>query len=819
MAPRTAKRTALLSLMTGAAIASIATAALAEGWSGLIVFGGRDYDSGQYVSHEAVFADSGDTIGDGRYRATNLVAGEDGGGYGLVAPQRVARDLGLAPITPSQPQSYPGVPTPAAGYNYASSFYSSGQILGSIEGTATTNTIDFLGDDETVVRVEGSTGPGLLRDTERGGDAWGALVMVGAATRDLRRTADIVRLANGDIDLNGAVDPDADGDGDGPGDSGRSLNGSFIDLDAASRDFTSTLAAENIAAGVRALAGAEAGLVVVVNSYDVGAIPEVGGDNRLLTDADSQLTDREEEAADSEESARSAELAASNAELTAATSEQARIAAEHQYYAVSSDPDSTSTEVAAASQDRAAATVTANNDRETAQNQRTEADEARREADELALSPQEVALRPQIDAAIADPGLIARNRTEATDIYNAQLVQQLQGVDGNVVLIDQRALFDAVIADPARFGLSADVNQANACLGDDTLYPCNAAGGVEGDLLFASGIELSSAGHQLAADQITALVSAPADLSGIPYVGITAARSITDAARDQLSREQTWKAGVYPFVAGVGSGAQLTESNGFQRHDSRHYSGVLGMKYVTGNGVAVGAAGSYQSIGSPGDGSAVDYDGSGWFGTVFTGINTGPIFGKLTGTYGKVDYGDAARITQIGSARIRNEGDAKGTVAGVTAEAGLRLVEYDILRAGPVVNFSHWRSTVDGYSESGWEATAVSTGDIEARSTRAGIGVFMEAGNLIDGQGSLFRMKALYGHEFEDATRTASVTPLGENSAGSFSTRVRGADKAPLEFGAEIVLGFRGMLTTFGYDGLVGDVSDHRFRVGASLPL
>ena len=58
------------------------------------------------------------------------------------------------------------------------------------------------------------------------------------------------------IDLNGAVDLDADGDGDGPGDSGRSLNGSFIDLNAASRDFTSTLAAENIAAGVRALAGA-----------------------------------------------------------------------------------------------------------------------------------------------------------------------------------------------------------------------------------------------------------------------------------------------------------------------------------------------------------------------------------------------------------------------------------------------------------------------------------------------------------------------------------------------------------------------------------
>lgn len=797
-----APRSALRSLMTGAAIASLATAALADGWNGLIVFGGRDYDSGQYVSHEAVFADSDDDIGDGRYRATNRVRSEDDddnsiGGNDLVVPQRVARSFGLGAVDPSQPQSHPGVPTPPDGYNYAATFYSSDEILDSIIGTATTGAINFLDSDDTAVRVAGRTRDGFLNDPDRAGDAWGALVMVGSATQDLRRTADIVRDLDGEIDL----------------------NGSFIALDPAARIFTSARAADNIAAGVRALAGANAGLVVVVNSYDVGAIPEVGGDSGLLNDAVDQLTDRESEAARSAERALDSESAAADAELTAATSEQARLAAEQAYAAAASNPESDPGQIAALSQARAQATVTASSDTENAIRLREAAEEARAEATELALSPQEIALRPQLEAALADPNLIADNRTGATDVYNARLVQQVQGIDGNIVLVDQRALFDAVIADPARFGLSAKVNQADACIGSNTLFPCNDVSSVEGELLFSSGIEFSGTGHQLAADQITALVSAPADLSGIPSVGISAARGIADVARDQLSREQTWKTGVYPFVAGVGAGTKLGESGGFRRHDSRQYSGTAGVKYVVANGIAVGAAGSYQSLTSPGDESAVEYDGGGWYGTVFAGVNTGPVFGSVTATYGHVDYGDATRVSRIGAARIRNTGDAQGTVGGVTAEAGLRLVKYDILRAGPIANFSHWRSTVDGYAEDGWKATAVRTGDIEAVSTRAGIGLFMEAGHLIDGQGSLFRAKALYGHEFGDDTKTASVTPLGENSVGSFSTRVRGVDDAPLELGAEVVLGFRGLLTTFGYDGLFGDTSNHRFRVGASMPL
>ena len=789
-----ASRSVLRSLMTGAAVASLSTAALADGWNSLIVFGGRNYDSGQYISNEAVFADEDDEVGDARQRATNIVAG---GGRGRVISQRVSDALGFGETNPSQPQSYGDYPTPPDGWNYATTFYSSADIRDSIISSARTGSVNYLDPDGTTVNVPGRTRPGLLNDPDRSASAWGALVLVDSAQLDLRATANIER------DLDSEVD----------------LNSSFIFLDPDGRDYIAYSAASNIATGVTELTHAGAGLVVVSNAYNSGATPEVGGDNSLLEEADTILSVRENEAETSENEAQAAEAIFDTASATALAAEINRDTIGVLYDAALLDSSSTPAQIADLEAQLSAAQIAASDADAVAAARATEAQEARAEADRLALTSHEIALRPQIDAAIADPDLIGDTRTAATDTYNASLLQQLRGVDGNILLIDQRALFDAIIADPARFGLSDEFDQANDCLDSSPLYPCNEVNASVEELLFTNGIELTETGHQLAADQITAMLSAPEILSGIPAIGISAARGIADTVRDQTSREQSWKAGVAPFVSGVASRVQLNKSQGYSQHDGGFYSGVAGLKYVLANGIVVGAAGGYQKVTTPGDSASLKYDGSALFGTAFAGVNSGPLFGNLTATYGKIDYGDVTRISQIGAAKIRNRGDAEGTVKGVTAEAGLRLLEYDILRAGPIANFSHWRSEVDGYAENGWAATAVSTNDLETVSTRAGVGMFLEAGSLIDGTGSVFRAKALYGHEFGDETATASVTPLGANSVGSFSTQVRGVSKAPLELGAEVVLGFRGILTTFGYDGILGDVSDHRFRVGASMPL
>ncbi len=744
-----ASRSLFRSLMTSVAFASLSTVALAEGWNGLVVFGGRNYDSGQFVSFESVFADEDDEIGDGRQRATNRVSG---GGRGTVVSQRVARSFGFGNPNPSQPQSFRDIPTPPEGYNYAATFHSTADILNSINGISSTSGINFRDQDGSTVSVPGVSRSGFLVDHERSGDAWGALVLIEGGTLDLRRTADVDFATDGTVDL----------------------RDSFISPVASLTNGIATNAAGNIVEGVRLLTDAGAGLVVLSNAYDVGNIPEVGGDNNGLPFLRAMISTREAEALAAATRAESAETAAALAVAAGNANASDLLDAAYQ---------------------------------------------ARREARAAALTVNEITLRNQVDAAIADPTLLGTIRTTATDTYNAELLRGVRQLDGNIVLIDQRALFDAVIDDPARFGLSNEFDQANDCSFSQDLLPCNQVNNFSGDLLFSNGAELTEAGHQLAADQIVALVSAPAAFAGLPSVGISSGRSVSDAARDQLSREQTWIPGIAPFVAGTTSVVKLDPSRRFPQQDASFTSGVAGLKYVLPNGIAFGAAGGYQKVGSPGDKSAFEYDGDALVGTVFAGINSGPVFGNATATMGRVDYGDLTRVSRIGDARIRNTGNAEGMVQGVTAEAGLRLLQYDVLRAGPIANFSHWRSDIDGYSENGWEATAVRTDDLEITSTRAGLGMFLEASNMAEGQGASFRAKVLYGYEFSDDTQTTSVTPIGPSSVGSFSTQSRGTDDAPLELGAELVFGFGGIFTTLGYDGLFGDFNDHRFRVGASVPL
>jgi len=113
------------------------------------------------------------------------------------------------------------------------------------------------------------------------------------------------------------------------------------------------------------------------------------------------------------------------------------------------------------------------------------------------------------------------------------------------------------------------------------------------------------------------------------------------------------------------------------------------------------------------------------------------------------------------------------------------------------------------------------TEDIDGESTRAGIGLFGEVGEIVDGYGAVIRGRALFAHEFQDDDSSVSVSSNAPNAVGSsFSAATRGADSAPFELGGEVVFGVGGkLLTAFGYDGSFGNSSIHTFRLGATYPL
>ncbi len=808
-----ASRPLVRALMTSAAIASLSTVAMAEGWSTYVVFGDRQQDSGQYISRQGAFGNIGGRfasaqqgVGDGRYRDTNPLNVRESI-RDQVYTQMLGEELGLGSVDPSQPMEIPQenhddpIPQASDGLNYASIYYHSADVLESIIGTA--NMVDIAYDDDAGILVdfEARSRPGLLNDPDRQGVVDGALVVLGGGGEDIRGLADL-RMT------------------DGANREPISLFRSRVEFDAAQRSLEAWQAAENIATGAEALVDAGSGLLIVMNQFDLGETPERIVDLARVSSTGTRVRAR---VADARASAVNAQVAEQSRLNRIAEAEAARVVvAEREVLLEEALDRDTATEatIEFLTENLEAArleVIEADNAVEIA---RLFAIERAQNAENLALRDEEVRFIGEYYELELDPSVMATFRTEATTEFNAELLARLREIDGNIILIDQHTLIKAAIANPAAFGLDPDADHANTCLFNVPNQPCTPTAADEAEALFGTNTGLGTGGQKIISDYIAALVSAPAAFARLPGVGISSGRGVSDAARDQLSREQTTTPGLAPFIAGTVSRVKLSDTTGFPQQDASYTSGIAGLKYVLSDGIAVGAAAGYQQVNSPNNDNAFEYDGSALVGTVFAGVNTGPFFGSATATLGKIDYDDLTRVTTLNGGEFRNSGSTEGTVSGVTAEAGLRLLQYDILRAGPVANFSHWNSKVDGYAERGWSATAVRSEDTEVTSTRAGVGVFLEAGNFHDGQGAMFRAKALYGHEFGDGgTGSASVTPLSEYSLGSFSTSAPGADEASLEFGAEVVFGFGGIYTTLGYDGLYGDVTDHRFRIGASMPL
>jgi phospholipase/lecithinase/hemolysin/uncharacterized protein YhjY with autotransporter beta-barrel domain len=444
---------------------------------------------------------------------------------------------------------------------------------------------------------------------------------------------------------------------------------------------------------------------------------------------------------------------------------------------------------------------------------------ARQDADPTAtFTDEEAALRADLQAAVDDPTLVQSIRSAATDEFNAALATALSGED-DIVLIDQNALAEAVLADPARFGLSAELDQTADCLSTNVLYPCNQVAGDASELVFADGRDFTTGFHELLADHAASVPNAPVLVSGLPFTAIASGREIGNIAASQVTPERIRRAGWAPFVAGALGQSDWNALSGEGSHGSMRLSGSAGVTYSFGNGIAVGAAASYQSIEDALSESPINYDGTAMYGTVFAGADVGTVFGSVSATVGSADYDRIARQTRIGQAVIENGGATEADVYGASLEVGVRALTYDILAAGPIASLDHWSAEVDGYTEDGWAATGVSYDSFDVSSTRASLGMFMEAGDLSNpAMPVVFRAKALYTREFEtdDQTITARTLLQPDNT---FSRRGRGAQADSMTIGAQLTYDFGPAIASIGYDGRIGENDDHAGRIDVSMPL
>ncbi len=431
----------------------------------------------------------------------------------------------------------------------------------------------------------------------------------------------------------------------------------------------------------------------------------------------------------------------------------------------------------------------------------------------------EAEMRAPFEAMLANPEIIGEVRSNATDLYNARLASNLDG-KSNIVVIDQNALYQEILDNPQRFGLSADTNPGIDCFTDDVLYPCNATNAPLADQLFLNGLDITTTFHEMYADQITGVINAPVQVSGLPFTAIASGREVANAGRSQVTPERIARAGWAPFVsAGIGS-STWNELSGEGKHGSQRISGVGGVTYSFGNGIAVGAAAGYQNTSQAMSGTTIEIEGTSIYGSVFAGADVGHFFGNASVTVGSVDYDSVMRQTKIGNATFENTGQTDGSVFGASVEVGARALTSNMIAAGPIASLDHWSADIGAYNEDGWAATGVNYDTaLNASSTRASIGVFLEGGDLeYEPMPALFRVKALYTRELN--TDTLDVTARAQTMPNNtFTRKGRGAQPDSLNIGAQLSYDFGPAIASLNYDVRVGESDDHSGSIDISIPL
>ena len=343
------------------------------------------------------------------------------------------------------------------------------------------------------------------------------------------------------------------------------------------------------------------------------------------------------------------------------------------------------------------------------------------------------------DVGITPLGAISGPAAAATlnflsDQFNTELASQLQAQGGNYVLVNNRLLLAEVRADLAAFGFDPNVAQTAVCFDpSSSTSPClpdptYSLGGTAPDpnrLLFNDAVHPTTAVHQISADYLYSIISAPWEISLLPEMGRSALRAHLQQLDNELSAQRgDWQA-VGAWRTFVQGGYNRPEYDGYGGGDGHGLSLSLGVTHRLSEtwlaGVSLGLAENSLELGR----NDSDYDMRSYLATAFARYEQQRLFADFSLSVGYLDYHNLKRTFALGVTERTEKGDTEGTLWGAAAKVGFNLMQPgDQLQFGPFVGASYQKVEVDGYSEQGERSTALSYHDQELDSLRLFLGLF-----------------------------------------------------------------------------------------------
>lgn len=327
---------------------------------------------------------------------------------------------------------------------------------------------------------------------------------------------------------------------------------------------------------------------------------------------------------------------------------------------------------------------------------------------------------PELQQTIADQlyaawQQLSSQAAELTNSYNQQEESYLARMNGNIVRVDINGLFNEVITDPTRYGLTNTAG--TACPPGVSAAVCSVATpgfSSAQDFLFADALHPSPATHQLIGDYIQSVLDAPAQVVALNQATLAMSRDMRNTldSRLQQQRHSDNPQGSLSIYGGyAGQHYDYAGNRGAGEGNATTHNLTLGVDYkLTDNWLAgVLASGSNDNQQPAPD---YDYKMRGWLVSAyseFSYLSGGWVNADLH--FASANYDDIERKITLGPATRRETGSTDGKQLGARITTGWDFPLASWLTTGPTLQYALDYSKVSGYSEEGNASTAMRFND------------------------------------------------------------------------------------------------------------
>lgn len=402
-----------------------------------------------------------------------------------------------------------------------------------------------------------------------------------------------------------------------------------------------------------------------------------------------------------------------------------------------------------------------------------------------AIPPIREALAQQLIAAWR---LLSEAASALTDRYNQAEEEGLLAARGNIARVDINGLFNEVIDNPFRYGLTNTAGMA--CPPGVSSMDCTASTpgfSSSQQYLFADRLHPSPAVHALIADYIQSVLNAPlqvAALSRVPSMLVGDAQNTLDGHLQQ-QRQQPAEAGTLTVFGGYAGQQRDFRGDSLLDGDATSATGTVGVGYQLTDAWQAGAMLSTTSQRQQ-PSSRFDYRLRGNLVAIWSQLNYldhGWI--NADAHYADLNFDDIKRQVKLGPATRTEQGNSGGKVLGMRVQTGWDLPVGRYVTTGPVASYALDYTRVGGYQEEGNSSTSMRFGDQTLHAQVGSLGWRIDSKDLPVNPWA----QISYNHQFGNSDSAVTAGLKSTRTAFTRSSDGRDDNWINMAVGASVPLG------------------------------